>query len=194
MDRIDRLDGMGNSTKRLSFAAMFLAIGLVLPTLVTGHIPEIGRMLLPMHLPVLLCGLICGRKCGLMVGFVLPFMRSMFFGLPVLFPMGISMAFELATYGFVIGLIYHSAAKQNTFAVLRSLIIAMIAGRVVWGTFMALLIGLSGSGVFTFQLFIGGALINAIPGIILQLVLVPSIMLALNRAGLLTFNRQLAGR
>ena len=186
---------MDNPTKKLSFAAMFLAIGLVLPTLVTAGIPEIGRMLLPMHLPVLLCGLICGRKCGLMVGFVLPFMRSMFFGLPVLFPMGISMAFELATYGFIIGFLYHSAAKQNTFAVLRSLLIAMVAGRIVWGSVMALLIGLSGSGAFSFQLFIGGALINAIPGIILQLILIPSIMAALNRAGILAMNnRQLAGR
>ena len=47
--------------KNLTLAAMFLAAGLVLP-FVTGQIPQIGSMLLPMHLPVLLCGLVCGWK------------------------------------------------------------------------------------------------------------------------------------
>ncbi len=60
-------------------------------------------MLLPMHIPVLLCGLICGWKYGILVGFILPLLRHTIFGMPILFPTGIAMAFELATYGFVIG-------------------------------------------------------------------------------------------
>jgi len=72
---------------------MFIAIGLVLPFF-TGQIPQIGRMLLPMHIPVFLCGLICGWKYGLMVGFILPLLRYAVFGMPVIFPNGIAMAFE----------------------------------------------------------------------------------------------------
>ena len=179
-----------NATKNLSLASMFIAIGLILPTLVTMHVPEIGRMLLPMHIPVLFCGLICGRKYGLIVGFILPLMRGFMFGIPVLFPNGASMAFELATYGFVIGLIYHNIApRKNIFSLFLSLITAMIIGRIVWGTAMALLLGLSG-GYFTWQLFIAGAFVNALPGIILQLILIPAIMAALNRAGLIRFSKK----
>ena len=180
---------MEKTTKDLSLASMFIAIGLILPTLVTMHIPEIGRMLLPMHLPVLFCGLICGRKYGLLVGFTLPLMRSFMFGIPVFIPMGISMAFELATYGFVIGLLYHHIAPQrNIFSLFLSLIVAMIAGRIVWGTAMAVVLGFTGN-YFTWQLFVAGAFINALPGIILQLILIPTIMITLSSTGLIPFHR-----
>lgn len=85
----------------LVLAAMFLAIGIVLPFF-TGQIPQIGRMLLPMHLPVLLCGLICGWQYGGAVGFVLPILRYALFGMPPM-PNGLAMAFELAAYGIIVG-------------------------------------------------------------------------------------------
>ena len=176
---------MTSTTKNLSLAAMFIAIGLVLP-FITGQIPEIGRMLLPMHIPVLLCGLICGRRYGLIVGFILPLLRGFMFGMPVLFPMGVSMAFELATYGFVIGWLYHSAKWQCVVSLYRSLIAAMVVGRIVWGVAMAVLLGLGG-GAITWQFFIGGALLNAIPGIVFQLIFIPTLMVALNKTGLVRF-------
>jgi len=178
-----------NQTKKLALAAMFVAIGLVLP-LLTGSIPEIGMMLLPMHIPVLFCGLICGYRYGLAVGFVLPLLRAITFGMPPLFPMGISMAFELATYGFVIAIIYGRAQWSQWRCLLSlfcALILAMIAGRVVWFAAMVVLIGISGEA-FTWQMFITAAVLNSIPGIILQLVLIPSVMLALNKTGLVPFN------
>jgi len=178
---------MSNKTKTMTLASMFIAIGLVLPTLVTMHIPEIGRMLLPMHLPVLFCGLICGRRYGFIVGFILPLVRSFIFGLPVFFPNAIAMVFELATYGFIIGFIYnHIIPQKNILSLLVSLVSAMVAGRVIWGTAMVTLLGLSG-GYFTWQLFIAGAFFNALPGIILQLVLIPAIMITLDRSGLVRF-------
>lgn len=86
----------------LVLSAMFMAIGLVLPFF-TGQIPQIGRMLLPMHLPVLLCGLICGWQYGGVVGFVLPLLRYVMFGMPPIFPTGLAMAFEMAAYGMIAG-------------------------------------------------------------------------------------------
>ena len=47
----------------LILAALCMALGIVLPFF-TGQIPQIGGMLLPMHLPVLLCGLLCGWQYG----------------------------------------------------------------------------------------------------------------------------------
>ena len=86
--------------RNLVLAALFLALAFVLPML-TGHIPQVGNMLCPMHLPVLLCGFVLGGPWGLAIGFIAPLLRSVLFGMPPLFPTAISMAFELGTYGLV---------------------------------------------------------------------------------------------
>lgn len=141
-----------------------------------------------MHLPVFLCGLICGWQYGAVIGFVLPLLRSSLFGMPVLFPSALSMAFELMTYGFVSGFLYNRSKWQCIVALYRSVIAAMLAGRLVWGIVQILFLGISGS-VFTWQAFMAGAFLNAIPGIALQLVLIPTVMVALNRTGLVKFHR-----
>lgn len=180
-----------NSIQKLALSAMFLAIGLVLPFL-TGQLQQIGNMMLPMHLPVLLCGLICGWQYGLEVGFILPILRYFLFGMPVLYPNGIAMAFELATYGLVVGLIYHHSRWQCIISLYRSMLIAMIAGRIVWGITEVLLLGIGEQG-FTWTAFLTGAFLNAIPGIIIQLTLIPAIMVALNRTGLVPFRKKEKG-
>ena len=173
--------------KNLTLAALFLALGLLLP-FVTGQIPQIGNMLLPMHLPVFLCGLICGWQYGGLVGFVLPLLRSAMFGMPPIFPTATAMAFELMTYGLMAGLLYSRARWQCVFSLYRCLIAAMVAGRVVWGVVQTVLMGISG-GVFTFQIFLTQSVLNAIPGIIAQLLLIPAVMVALHRTGLVRFQR-----
>lgn len=179
---------MNETTKKLTLSAMFIAIGIVLPFF-TGQIPQIGSMLLPMHIPVFLCGLICGWKHGAVVGFVLPLMRSVIFGMPPLFPTATAMAFELAAYGLVAGLLYGISHWQCIRALYRSILAAMIAGRAVWGVVQMILLGITG-GAFTWQMFLAGAFMNAIPGILLQLVLIPAVMLALNRTGLVPFRME----
>ena len=175
---------MNKSIRKLVLAGLFLALGLILP-FITGQIPSIGNMLLPMHIPVLLCGFICGWKYGLVVGFVVPLLRSVLFTMPPMFPIAISMAFELATYGLVSGLLYH-LLSENRLRVILSLIGAMIDGRIVWGIVSYFLFGLSGSQ-FTLEMFIAGAFINAIPGIIIQLILIPIIVSVLERVNLIEY-------
>lgn len=177
---------MGKTTKKLTLSAMFLAIGMVLPFL-TGQIPEVGSMMLPMHIPVLLCGLICGWQYGAVLGFVLPLIRYFVFGMPVLFPTGTAMAFELMTYGLVIGLVYSVSRWKCIISLYRALIAAMIAGRIVWAAAQMILLGVSGSA-FTLKMFLAGAFFNAVPGIIIQLVLIPTVMAALGRTGLVRFH------
>ena len=154
-------------------AALFLALAYVLP-FATGQIPRIGNLLCPMHLPVLLCGFLCGWYWGLTVGFVAPLLRSLTLGMPILFPGATCMAFELATYGLVAGLLLRFLPRRrlNTYI---ALIVAMIAGRLVWGAAMAICLGISG-GALTLQAFMASALTNAIPGIVIQLVAVPLIV------------------
>lgn len=179
---------MRQNIKNITLAAMFLGLGLVLP-LFTGQIPQIGNMLLPMHIPVFLCGLICGWQYGAAIGLVLPLLRSAIFGMPVFFPAATAMAFELMTYGLVSGLLYSISKWQCIRALYRCLICAMLSGRAVWGAVQAVQLGLSGGGL-TFKIFMTEAFLNAVPGILLQLVLIPAIMVALNRTGLVRFRRE----
>ena len=167
--------------RRLTYAALCLALALVLPFL-TGQIPQIGSMLCPMHIPVLLCGFLCGWPWGLAVGFIAPLLRSVLFGMPPMIPGAVAMAFELAVYGGLSGFLYRKLPKTIP-GIYISLLIAMIAGRVVWGIARLILAGVAGNG-FTFAMFLSSAITTAIPGIILQLVLIPVIVYALEKAGM----------
>lgn len=167
--------------RRMTYAALYLAIAMVLP-FITGQIPEIGAMLCPMHIPALLCGFMCGWPWGLAVGFIAPLLRSVVFGMPAMFPGAVAMAFELAVYGGMAGFLRQKLPRKKG-VLYTVLLISMVAGRLVWGTVRVILAGLSGS-TFTWALFLAGAVTNAIPGIILQLVLIPVLVLAMERAGL----------
>lgn len=168
-------------------AALFLALAYVMPFL-TGQIPEIGSMLCPMHLPVLLCGFLCGWPWGLVVGFVAPLFRSFALGMPPLFPKAICMAFEIAAYGAVAGWL-HQILPRKKACIYVSLLTAMIVGRLVWGTAMFVCMGLSG-GSFTFAAFIAGAFTNAIPGILVQIVLIPLVVMLLDPPKILNVRKQ----
>ncbi|RKJ76901.1 ECF transporter S component [Butyricicoccus sp. 1XD8-22] len=179
---------LNKSTQNLALSAMFIAIGIVLPFF-TGQLQQIGNMLLPMHLPVLLCGLICGWQYGAAVGFILPPLRYVMFAAPPIFPIGAAMAVELAAYGLIAGFLYNRSRWQCIISLYRSLIAAMIGGRLVWGIARVLMTGVSGEA-FTWQMFLSGALLTAIPGIIIQLVFIPAVMVALDRTGMVHFRRE----
>ena len=167
--------------RRMTYSALCLALALVLPFL-TGQIPQIGSALCPMHLPVLLCGFLCGWPWGLAVGFIAPLLRSVIFGMPPMIPTALAMAFELTTYGALAGFLYRKFPKTIP-GIYASLLIAMICGRLVWGVVRLILAGVQGNG-FTFAMFLSGAITTAIPGIIAQLVLIPAIVYAMEKAGL----------
>ena len=169
-----------NNVKKLAVTAMLFAVGMVLPFFI-GQIPAIGKMLLPMHIPVLLCGFIVGWQYGALIGFLLPIVRGLVFGMPPLYPNAVAMAFEMAVYGFVSGYLYSHARWQCTKMLYISLVTAMLAGRLVWAFAEVILLGIGGN-TFTWEMFATGAFLNAIPGIIVQLVLIPLIMVALRRA------------
>lgn len=168
------------NTLKLVYASLCLALALVLP-FVTGRIPEIGNLLSPMHLPVFLCGFLCGAPWGAAVGLLSPLLRSLLFGMPPLFPKAIAMAFELMTYGLLSGLLSRLMPKKPVFLWV-SLILSMIGGRLVWGAARFALAGFDATA-FPFSAFVAGAVTEAIPGILLQLVLVPPVVLLLRRAG-----------
>ena len=119
-------------TKKIVFSSIMIALGMILP-LFTSQIKEIGDSLLPMHLPVMLCGLICGWGYGATVGFCIPFLRSFIFSMPPIYPNAVWMAFELATYGLVVGLLYNKKSQKSIRWLYFSLLSSMLCGRIVWG-------------------------------------------------------------
>lgn len=176
-------NGMNTNLRKLVFSAMFLALCMVLPFL-TMQIPEIGSMLSPMHFPVLLCGFVCGPVCGLVVGLIAPLLRSLLFGMPPLFPTATAMAMEMLFYGGMTGLM-HLMMPRKPWALWVSLIVSMLVGRVMWGLTMFLLMTINGKS-FTMAAFLAGAFIKAWPGIVCQLALIPPLVMALDKAGLMT--------
>ena len=169
---------IGTLIRRMVYAALSLALCMVLPFL-TGQIPEIGSMLSPMHIPVLLAGFLCGPWWAMAVGIIAPLLRHLWLGMPPLVT-AIAMCFELAAYGLVSGLLYAKLPKRNS-SIYIALVCAMLFGRILWGIVMVVLSGVTGSP-FTWAAFMAGAFLNAIPGIIVHILLIPVIVMALKKA------------
>ena len=167
--------------KKVVLTALFIALGLTLP-MITANVPMIGNMLLPMHFPIIICGLICGAGYGALAGVITPLLRSFIFGMPPLFPIATAMAFELAAYGAVAGLVYVVIQKSKG-SVYPALVISMLSGRAVWGVVTFILFRMMGK-TLTLQMFLAGAFTNAVPGIVGQLISIPALMyyLAKHRA------------
>ena len=163
---------------RISLSALCMALGLVLPFL-TGQIPEIGNLLLPMHLPIFLCGILCGIGYGAAVGFVTPLLRSLLFSRPILYPAAVSMAFELAAYGALVALFVKLLRRKTVLRLYASLIAAMLGGRVVWAITRIFLLALDDIP-FSFAIFFSEGFATALPGILIQLVLVPALVVAID--------------
>ena len=172
---------MLNRTKRLTLAGMLIALGLILPYCTAHGIGIPGTVLLTMHIPVLLIGFLCGPLYGGVSGLIVPVLNSVLTGMPPVFPMLPIMAAELATYGLVSGLMIHKTPLGRLrFGVYPALVISMAAGRVAYGLmFWALTVrfgALRALSVWT-------AITTGLPGIVVQLLVIPAIVAALDRLG-----------
>jgi hypothetical protein len=165
--------------KNIIITGMMLGLGLLLPSFF--HLFGAGPVFLPLHIPVFICALVCGGPYGGLCGALLPFLSSAVTGMPILYPTAIAMSFELFTYGIISGTLYRTYAKNIYF----SMIIAMLAGRAVSGVANALLLGFAGEP-YSLQVFVQTAFITGLPGIILQLALVPVLVAILIKAKLIT--------
>lgn len=166
-----------NYVKDLILTAFFIAMGLVLP-MAFHYFGGTGPVFLPMHIPVLLCGFVCGWKYGLICGIITPLLSSVLTGMPPIFPTGAAMVCELAVYGLLCGLLYRSLKKN----VYLSLIISMLGGRVVSGIANMIFFGIAGKA-YSLSIFLTGAFVTAIPGIIIQIIIIPIIIISLKKVG-----------
>ena len=168
---------MPTKTKRTVICGLCIALCYVLP--VAFHAIGLGGALSPMHIPVLLCGLVCGGGYGALCGLLGPILSSLISSMPPAL-MLVRMIPELCTYGLVAGLLYALRRKPSISYTYLCLISAMLAGRAVWGVTKAALLGLGGKA-FTVSAFFIGGFADALPGIILQLLLIPVTVKLLER-------------
>lgn len=171
-----------NPIKEIVLASLLIAMGIVLPFL-TGSNPQLGGVFLLMHIPAFIAGLVLGAKYGLLVGLITPILRSLTVSMPPLFPQALAMMFELGAYGFFIGLSYRILPKKPLF-VYVSLIIALLIGRGVWGIAASIFYPMAGIS-FTLDKFIAAAFVTGLPGIAIQVILVPLVFIYLQRTGVL---------
>lgn len=165
-------------TVNITGTALCLALGLVLPTLF--HMLGAGSTFLPMHIPVLLCGLLFGWQYGAICGFVVPLLSALLTGMPPLFPTAPEMMLELCTYGILTGLFY----QKMRWNIYPALICSMLGGRVISGIANAIFMGMADKS-YGFAAFISGSFVKALPGIIIQVVIIPVIIVVLEKAGVI---------
>lgn len=172
-----------NKAVKLAAAAVFLALALFLPFL-TARIPRVGNAVAPMQLPVMLCGYVSGGLLGLAAGAAAPLLGCLFFGTPPLLD-AVPMAFELAVYGLVTGVFYRRVFRRNAAGIYGSLLCAMLLGRGAAAAVKIVLLSLGKIQAFNFELFWAEYVAAAVPAILLQLVLVPVVVAAFQKAKLL---------
>ncbi len=163
-----------SKNEKLTVAGMLLAVGIILPFATSHGFGVPGTVLLPMHIPVFLCGFLCGPSYGLACGFILPILNAVLTGMPTFYPMMPIMAFELLAYGYISGALY-----QYTKKIYISMLIAMTGGRVMYGLVFALLFAIKGTGK---ALTVWGAIATGVPGIVIQLLLVPTVVLLVRKS------------
>ena len=169
-----------SNIKRMTLTALSVALCVVLP-MAFHMIPNAGSVMLPMHIPVLLCGLVCGWQYGMLCGILGPLVSSVLTGMP---PAAVlpGMMVECAMYGSVGGLMMERIRTGCLYRDLYvSLPVAMLAGRVISGVVKALILtpGLS------FTAWATASFVTALPGILVQLILLPNLIVALTRAALI---------
>ncbi len=178
-----------NTTLNVTTTALFVCMGVLFPLIFHFVGDGLGKILLPMHIPVFLCGFICGPISGLICGTVVPLSASLITSVPVLFPGATAMALELATYGFLSGILlelFKSTRSRavNRLKVIISLVISMLVGRLVHGLAMTLF-SLLGASQYTLKVFFTADFLTPWIGITIQLAVIPIIMETLQRLNVL---------
>lgn len=170
---------MNHSTRKLATTGILVALGIILP-MAFHAIPRAGMIFLPMHLPVLICGLLCGPAYGAACGVLAPLLSSLLTSMPPA-PVLPGMLCELAVYGLVAGLAMRKFASLDYLPrVFCSLLVAMLSGRLVAGLTNALIFQ---AGQYSFSAWIQASFVTALPGIAIQIVLIPLLLKALEKSG-----------
>ena len=171
-----------SSVKRATICAFCIALCCVLP--LAFHALGLGSAFSPMHIPALLCGLLCGWPYGCLCGIAGPVLSCLISGMPAPLQL-VYFIPELAVYGLVSGLLYARIRTGNRAADLYlALVPAMLAGRIAGGAAQAVLFTAT-ARAWSVGLWAAAYFAGTLPGTAAQLVLIPALVTALERARLI---------
>ncbi len=171
--------------RKITLGSSLIALAVLLPFLTASN-PTLGSIFLLMHIPALLGGFLLGGKMGGIIGFIMPLFRSVLISTPPLYPVALIMAFELGAYGLCAGLFF-KLFKKYQFGYLLALVVAMVVGRFVWGIASTIILSLA-NRPYSFEAFITGAFVTALPGIAIQIILIPVLVRSLMASGYIEVN------
>lgn len=177
------------NTLNVVTTAMLCAFAVVISSAMHNLAGSVTKSISPMHLPVFLAGILCGNWLGLICGACAPILGFLTSGRPAFPNAMIPMMFELATYGFASGLmrnIFVKNPKTHKFASVLALVVAMVAGRVVNGFAGGIVLAVGGAPLGASILAkLASGFTSTWVGIIVQLILVPAILFAMQKSGVL---------
>lgn len=168
-----------NTIRQITLAGLFIAIGLILP--MAFHVLGPGTTFLPMHIPVLMAGFSLGLPMALLVGILTPILSSLLTGMPLIFPVLPFMILELGTYALGTSFLYRTL-KWNVYV---SLLVTMVLGRIAAMGAVWVLVNYTTAKLPNPWVFITGAITAGIPGIFIQLILIPPIVIMLRKRNLI---------
>ncbi len=177
------------STLNIVTCAMLSALAVVVSSVMHNLFGEWAKMLSPMHLPVFLAGILCGQWLGLICGAVAPLLGFLSSGRPIFPDPLVPMMLELATYGFISGLlrgVFTKNPKTQKFASVLALVCAMVVGRVVNGIAGGVVMAIGGAPLLqsVWLKFVSGFTSTWV-GMICQLIAIPAILFAMQKSGVL---------
>ena len=168
-----------SSVREIVIAGLFIAMGLVLP--MVFHSFDLGSSFLPMHIPVLISGFVLSAPFATIVGALTPFLSAIITGMPPLYPVMPYMVFELAAYAAVVSVI----SRKLKWIVYLTLVLSMAVGRIVAGAAVWLMVAVFGAKLPNPFVFISTAVVTGIPGIIIQLIAIPPLVMLLKKTNVI---------
>lgn len=165
-----------STSKTVVYTGLFLALGILLPQMFHFlPLPNAGKVLLPMHIPAILAGYLLGSRSGAIVGFLSPVISCMLFQMPPVLTMPI-MAVEIMCYGIAAGIV-----NKKIKSAYLGLALVMICGRIASGLMYVIMINLVGIAKLNMQMFFL-SISTGVPGMILQLCIIPPMVKLLRKA------------
>ena len=158
---------MKTSTNQITLISLFLALCVIVP--VIFHFIGAGAMFLPMFLPILLAGFLIEFPFAILVGLLGPWISALITGMPPLFPTALIMSVEGLTTVAIVSYLYHKKNLSFWICLISGIIMERVS-LVIMGFTFAPLLGLPGE---LFSLF---KLTESLPGLLLQLILIPIIL------------------
>lgn len=175
-----------SSTLKLTQAALFTALGVFLPQLSHLFGADFGKLISPMHFPIFIAAFLLGPLYGSAVAIACPVLSSLIMGMPVA-PKIPFMVLELLTYALAASIIYQPTSKwKKPISLYVSLVTAQILGRIVYAlgiTAAVKLFGVTHPAIYRSVSILAfvESFAEGLPGIILQLILIPIIVIVLEK-------------